>query len=85
MERFVAGVRWVDSGFVFTSTIGTPLEAARVTRAFHVALDRSGLPGGRFHDMRHAAATFMLSQGATLEDVKIELGHAARVPSAAAE
>jgi integrase len=33
----------------------------------------------RFHDLRHAAATFALSQGFTLEDVKNLLGHSSIV------
>jgi integrase len=75
MGRLVAGSRWVDSGHVFTTSIGTPLEAAVVTRAFQRALVRAGLPQSRFHDLRHAAATFALAQGFTLEDVKNLLGH----------
>jgi integrase len=79
MERLMAGSRWVDTGHVFTTTIGTPLEAAVVTRAFQRALSRAGLPRSRFHDLRHAAATFALSQGFTLEDVKNLLGHSSIV------
>jgi integrase len=79
MERLVAGSRWVDSGHVFATTIGTPIEAGCVTRAFHAALERAGLPRSRFHDLRHAAATFALSQGYTLEDVKQLLGHSSIV------
>lgn len=75
MERLVAGSRWSDSGHVFTTTIGTPIHAATVTRAFQAVLDRAGLPHSRFHDLRHAAATFLLAQGMTLEDVKQLLGH----------
>ncbi|MFV2064644.1 MAG: site-specific integrase [Chloroflexota bacterium] len=60
MERLVAGSRWVDSGHVFATTIGTPVEAAAVTRAFKRALMRAGLPHSRFHDFRHAVATFLL-------------------------
>lgn len=75
MERPVAGSRWVDSGHVFTTSIGTPIKAAAVTRRFHTALDAAGLPRSRFHDLRHAAATFLLGQGMTLEDVKQLLGH----------
>jgi integrase len=75
MERLVAGSRWVDSGHVFATTIGTPIEAAAVTRAFHRALARAALPHSRFHDLRHATATFLLAQGMTLEDVKYLLGH----------
>jgi integrase len=49
--------------------------AARETRAFRAALERAGLPRSRFHDLRHAAATFLLAQGVTLKDVKQLLGH----------
>ena len=37
------------------------------------------LPRSRFHDLRHAAATFLLAQGFTLEDVKTLLGHSSIV------
>jgi integrase len=75
MERLVAGSRWVDSGHVFTTLVGKPIHGATVTRAFQAALARAGLPRSRFHDLRHAAATFLLAQGMTLEDVKQLLGH----------
>jgi integrase len=75
MEHLVAGSRWVETGHVFTSLNGRPYHAATVTRAFQVALNRAGLPRCRFHDLRHAAATFLLAQGMTLEDVKQLLGH----------
>lgn len=79
MERLVAGSRWQETGHVFTTTIGTPIEAARVTRSFALALERAGLPRIRFHDLRHAAATFLLAQGFTLEDVKNLLRHSSIV------
>jgi len=44
-----------------------------------VALVRAGLLHCRFHDLRHAAATFLLAQGFTLEDVKNLLGHSSIV------
>lgn len=75
MDRLAAGARWVDSGHVFATMLGKPHHAATVTRAFQVALERAGLPRSRFHDLRHAAATFLLAQGMTLEDVKNLLGH----------
>jgi integrase len=79
MDRLVAGTSWVDTGHVFATTRGTPLNAATVTRSFQRALDRAGLPHSRFHDLRHAAATFLLAQGFTLEDVKNLLGHSSIV------
>ncbi len=79
MDRLVAGSRWTDSGHVFTTTVGTPLDGASVSHAFGRALERAGLPHSRFHDLRHAAATFLLAQGFTLEDVKNLLGHSSIV------
>jgi len=79
LERLGAGSRWVDSGHVLATTIGTPIEAAAVTRAFGRALARAGLPHSRLHDLRHAAATFLLAGGFGLEDVKDLLGHSSIV------
>ncbi len=67
--------RWMDPLELDRDAI----EAGAVPRAFHAALDRAGLPRSRFHDLRHSAATFALSQGFTLEDVKNLLGHSSIV------
>ena len=75
MDRLVAGSRWTETGHVYASTVGTPMHAATVSRALKVALTRAGLPDSRFHDLRHATATFLLSSGMGLEDVKNQLGH----------
>ncbi len=46
-----------------------------MTRSSQRALKVAGLPHHRCHDLRHSAATFLLAQGFTLEDVKNLLGH----------
>lgn len=74
-DRLLAGSRWTDSGHVFATMLGKPHHAATITRCFQDALDRAELPDVRFHDLRHSAATFLLAQGMTLEDVKNQLGH----------
>jgi len=38
-------------------------------------LDRAGLPRQRFHDLRHAYATLMLSDGEELAVISKSLGH----------
>jgi integrase len=75
-ERLSAGQAWQDQGYVFTSRIGTALDGRNVTRAFHAALERAGLPRQRFHDMRHACATLLLERGEELAVVSRLLGHA---------
>jgi integrase len=73
--RFLAGTRWQESNFVFTSNIGSPLDGNNVTRDFQAALRLAGLPRIRFHDLRHSAATLLLVQGVPARVVMEILGH----------
>jgi integrase len=61
--RILAGSRWQQSGYVFTTDIGTPLDKTRVSRVFRQLLRAAGLPRRRFHDLRHTAALLMLASG----------------------
>jgi integrase len=74
-ERSIAGDRWIESGLVFTTPEGKPLEGTTVTRLFHGHLDRAGLPQRRFHDLRHSCATLLLVQGVSPRVVMDVLGH----------
>lgn len=42
-ERLAAGKDWQENGFVFTTRIGTPLDARNVVRKYHKALTDAGL------------------------------------------
>ncbi len=42
---------------------------------YQKALAGAGLPPQRFHDLRHAAASFMIAQGVPLRVVQEVLGH----------
>jgi integrase len=46
-----------------------------VTRRFKAVLAAAGLPPQRFHDLRHACASFMLAQGVSPRVVMETLGH----------
>jgi integrase len=74
-ERGAAGRRWRESGLVFTTTVGTPLDARRVIREYHGALAAAGLARRRFHDLRHSCATLLLVQGVSPRVVMEVLGH----------
>lgn len=74
-ERVLAGSRWRDSGFVFTTGIGTPLEPRNLERDYRQILGVAGLPYIRIHDLRHTAATLLLTQGVHPRVVMELLGH----------
>jgi len=74
--RLTAGRRWRDEGFVFTTAVGTALDARNVTHELQAALASAGLPRQRFHDLRHAHATLRLEAGDDLFAVSRSLGHA---------
>jgi integrase len=74
-ERLLAGSRWHDEGFVFATTVGTPLDGPTVTRRFQKALVGAGLPRQRFHDLRHGCASLLLGQGVPPRVVMELLGH----------
>jgi integrase len=60
---------------VFTTTVGTPIDGISVTRRFQRILKAAGLPHQRFHDLRHACASLLLSQGVPARVVMETLGH----------
>jgi integrase len=62
-ERLLAGQRWRDTGLVFTTTIGTPLDDRNVRKAFRELLDAAELPPMRIHDLRHTCTSLLLAQG----------------------
>ncbi len=62
-DRLLAGPHWTDSGFVFTTRRGTPIDGAAVRRSFPRLLVAAGLPRMRFHDLRHSCASLLLAQG----------------------
>jgi integrase len=74
-EKMLAGSRWQETGFVFTTTIGTPLDARNVVRKYHALLKKAGLSLHRFHDLRHSCASLLLAKGVPLKTVSDILGH----------
>lgn len=74
-ERLAAGGRWKETGYVFTTGIGTPFEPSNVDHYFAREVKRLGLPPIRVHDLRHTCATMLLSRGVHPKIVQELLGH----------
>jgi integrase len=63
-------------GLVFTSTAETYLLRSNFSRwVWRPAVQRLGLDGLRFHDMRHTAATLAAAAGATTKELMERIGH----------
>lgn len=74
-EREWAGSKWKESGHVFTTSVGTPLTPELVNTTLVDVLKRAELPKVRVHDLRHSAATILLSLGTHPKLVQELLGH----------
>lgn len=75
LDRRVAGDAWTNhEGLVFTNAMGE--NALGVLRtSFPALLARAGVRPVRFHDLRHSAATLLLSHGVHPKIVSEMLGH----------
>lgn len=74
-ERMAAGGGWQDTGLVFGTHFGSPLDSRNMTRTFKSLLQAAELPNVRFHDLRHTAATLLLAQGVDPRTIMETLGH----------
>jgi integrase len=66
---------WQDSGLVFTSLSGAPMQPHQANVDLTRALRALGLPHVRVHDLRHTAASVMLAAGIHPKVVQEMLGH----------
>ena len=75
-ELLKLGVPLTDDAFVVAQADGSPLQPRSLTRQWHVLLaNNKTLPRIRFHDLRHAHATHMLSSGVHPKIASERLGH----------
>jgi integrase len=58
-EQLAAGKDWADTGYVFTTENGQPLNPAYVTEQFEYLAMCAALPPIRLHDLRHGAASIL--------------------------
>jgi integrase len=70
-----AGSKWKNLDLVFPNTVGNYQEVNYRNKMFLRFLKEAELPPMRFHDLRHSAATILLSQGVNAKIVQEILGH----------
>lgn len=76
IDRDLAGAAWTETGFLFTTQLGTPLDPRNLLRDFKKVCEGAGLGDWHVHELRHSAASLMLAQGVKLQVVSEVLGHA---------
>jgi integrase len=75
-ELLKLGVALTDDTFVVAQADGSPLQPRTITHQWHQLLaNNKSLPRFRFHDLRHAHATHMLSSGVHPKIASERLGH----------
>ena len=77
-DRLKMGPGWADTeGLIFTTGVGTPVDAHNARRNLRSVLKAAGLPQDRpWHTMRHSLATRLLNRGVPMPVVASILGHA---------
>ena len=75
LEREKCGSAWTESGHVFVTAIGTPIDPGNLARAYKRVLRASGVPEIRLHDLRHTMASLAILRGDSPKVVSERLGH----------
>ncbi|MDO3636014.1 tyrosine-type recombinase/integrase [Mycolicibacterium arseniciresistens] len=74
-DRLRAGDQWQDSGLVFTTEFGGPVDPRNLLRVVEVAAKAAGVEGIGVHTLRHSAAVAWLERGVHIKAVADLLGH----------
>jgi integrase len=65
-----------DDDLVFAHPLlGKPLDRSRLLKRFKEAVERAGLRGVRFHDLRHTFGTRMAAAGVPMRTLQEWMGH----------
>ena len=74
-DRMRAGDQWRDSGLVFTTELGGPVDPRNLLRVMESAAKTAGVQGVGVHTLRHSAAVGWLEAGVHIKAVADLLGH----------
>ncbi len=74
-EKMAARNQWQDSGLVFTTESGNPVDPRNLLRVVEAAAVKAGATGVGVHTLRHSAAVGWLEAGVHIKAVADLLGH----------
>jgi len=70
------GAAWTDTGLVFTTRTGLPVEPRNLNRSFERICDANGIRRVKVHALRHTVASLLKALGVPPKDAQVILGHA---------
>jgi len=74
--RLAAGALWQDTGLVFTTSVGTPLDASHVRRDFRALCKQAGIEGvWAPRELRHTFVSTSSESGVAVEEIARLAGH----------
>ena len=68
-EKLAAGNQWQDSGLVFTTEFGAPVDPRNLLQVIETAAKTAGVDGVGIHTLRHSAAVAWLESGVHIKAV----------------
>ena len=74
-ERVAAADTWVETGLVFTTTVGTAIDPSNLRRQFTKLTRKAGIGHWHPHELRHSAASLLSAAGVPIEQISDVLGH----------
>ena len=74
-DRLHAGNQWTDSGLVFSTELGLPVDPRYVHRTIKRAAAKAGIENVGVHTLRHSAAVAWVEAGVHIKAVADLLGH----------
>jgi len=77
-EKLKAGPAYlndIEKGYVFTTELGSIIDARNLLRIYKKILDKAGVKYRKFHAIRHTYATKLFERGVPLKIVSELLGH----------
>ena len=74
-EKLLFGPDYADNDLVCALPDGAPWPPDALSSSFRYLVKRAGMPGVRFHDLRHSHATQLMKEGVNPKIVSERLGH----------
>jgi integrase len=75
VERLDADANWIETGLVFTTIVGTPIDPSNLRREFDRLTRTAGVGHWHPHELRHSAASLLSAAGVPIEQISDVLGH----------